>query len=104
VNILWTTRNTSTEGSQIQTKSPLYRRECQCHAQGVTVELTIDRSNDIPGPPEYVLTTDEIRDFQVLIKEETGVDLPVQEAWNRAIAVIALTRMLIGPMPEDPEM
>ncbi len=36
------------------------------------------------------------------MKAETGVELSDHDAWNRAIELIALMRMLLSPLPEDP--
>jgi hypothetical protein len=47
------------------------------------------------------LTPEEIREFRDLVASETGVELTAQEAWDRAIELIALVRMLIGPVAED---
>ncbi len=49
------------------------------------------------------LSPEEVSAFREIMREETGVDMSETEAWNRAIELIALFRMLIGPMPEDPE-
>jgi len=51
----------------------------------------------------YSLTPEDIREFQKLIATETGVQLSVQAAWDRAIELISLVRMLTSPLPEDPE-
>lgn len=42
-------------------------------------------------------------EFAELVRTETGVTLSDQEAWARATELIALFRMLLGPLPEDPE-
>lgn len=47
------------------------------------------------------LTPDDVREFQALVAEETGVQLSTQDAWNRAIELIAVVRMLVKPYPED---
>jgi len=47
------------------------------------------------------LTPEDVREFQAAVLEETGVQLSTQEAWNRAIELIALVRMLVQPYPED---
>lgn len=60
---------------------------------------TINRSTpDLPG---YSFTPEEIREFQAILREETGVEVPSGEAWNRAIELVALVRMLVAPYPED---
>lgn len=54
------------------------------------------------GNLPFVLTPSDIREFQRLIQEHCGVSLTETEAWNRATELVALYRMLIGPIPEDP--
>lgn len=67
-----------------------------------------DRAREIlPGlePTEMTgvsLTPDDVREFQRIVAEETGVQMNEHEAWGRAIELIALVRMLPGPIPEDP--
>jgi hypothetical protein len=53
------------------------------------------------GP--FPLSTEEVREFRAIVREVTGVDMSEHEAWNRATELLALFRMLIGPLPEDPE-
>lgn len=52
---------------------------------------------------ELPLTPEDIAEFREIVRAETGVLMDEGEAWNRATELIALVRMLIGPMPEDPE-
>lgn len=54
-----------------------------------------------PIPPQ--LTPEDVQEFKRLIKETTGHDLTDEEAWDRATELIALYRMFLGPIPEDPE-
>ena len=57
------------------------------------------------GPaPRYAfgLTEAEVRRLQDILPRE-GVDLTVEQAWARAIELLSLFRMLLGPIPEDPE-
>jgi len=54
------------------------------------------------GSMPFVLTPPDIREFQQLIQEYCGVSLPETEAWNRATELVALYRMFLGPIPEDP--
>lgn len=56
-----------------------------------------------PVASGYQLTSEEVREFQELIAQETGAQLSTQDAWDRAIELIALVRMLVSPLPEDPE-
>lgn len=63
--------------------------------------MTPDFSPDHHEPLN--LSQADIEEFKVLMRQECGVELENQEAWNRAIELISLYRMLIGPLPEDPE-
>lgn len=47
------------------------------------------------------LTPEDVEEFRRLVREETGYDMPYQEALNRAIELIALVTMLVKPYPED---
>lgn len=49
------------------------------------------------------LTPADVAQFRSLMQEECGELLTEQEAWDRAIELINLVRMLMGPIPEDPE-
>lgn len=61
---------------------------------------TIDAnaSDSIAGA---ALTPDEVDEFLALLREATAADVSEHEAWNSAIELIALVRMLLGPVPED---
>jgi hypothetical protein len=50
----------------------------------------------------FVLTPPDIREFQQIIEEHCGISLSETEAWNRATELVALYRMFLGPIPEDP--
>jgi hypothetical protein len=49
----------------------------------------------------FGLTQADVDEFRALIHRECGEDLNLQEAWQRATEVLALFRMLLGPLPED---
>ena len=51
---------------------------------------------------DLVLLHENVREFQQLMRKECGVELTLEEAWTRATQLIALYRMLMGPIPEDP--
>lgn len=51
-----------------------------------------------------MLGPEDIRDFQALVHKHCGVSLTDVEAWNRATALVALYRMMLRPIPEDPEV
>ncbi len=53
--------------------------------------------------PESGLSREKAIEFQWLVREECGVELSAEEAWTRASRLVALYRMLMGPIPEDPE-
>ena len=57
-----------------------------------------DRSSPASG-----LTRAEIREFQLLIEQSTGVHMEDATAWIRATQLVSVVRMLLGPIPEDPE-
>jgi hypothetical protein len=50
-----------------------------------------------------MLTPQDIKEFQALITQETGKSMDAAEAWARATELVTLTRVLMGPIPEDPE-
>jgi hypothetical protein len=41
------------------------------------------------------LTETEVRRFQTILREQCGVDLPLPEAWSRAIELLSLVEMLL---------
>ena len=48
----------------------------------------------------FGLTEPEVRRLQDILRRE-GLDLSMEQAWARAIELLALFRMLLGPLPED---
>jgi hypothetical protein len=50
-----------------------------------------------------ILSADDIAEFQSLLEREAGVRLDTSAAWKRATQLVSLVRMLLGPIPEDPE-
>jgi hypothetical protein len=52
--------------------------------------------------PAQALTPGEVESFRLLLQEECGLDLDVDQAWRLASKLIGLYRMLMGPIPEDP--
>lgn len=52
--------------------------------------------------PTLTLTEADVREFQEVMRKECGLVLDDAEARNRAIELVALFRMLLGPIPEDP--
>lgn len=43
----------------------------------------------------------EVERFRDIMGRECGVHLTSEEAWARAIELLALFRMMLGPLPED---
>lgn len=41
------------------------------------------------------LTDTEVRRFQVILREQCGVDIGLPEAWSRAIELLSLVEMLL---------
>lgn len=66
-------------------------------------QLTNPTEDRTAASSACTLSPEEVAEFRAIVKEDTGVDMSECEAWNRAIELTALFRMLIGPMPEDPE-
>jgi hypothetical protein len=63
-----------------------------------SLEDHVDSSDaSIPG-----LTRAKVEEFRALLEGECGLHLELDEAWKRAVQLIALYRMLMGPIPEDP--
>lgn len=49
----------------------------------------------------FGLTEAEVRRLQDILRRD-GLDLTMEQAWARAIELLSLFRMLLGPIPEDP--
>jgi len=58
----------------------------------------------ITATPRFALglTEVEVRRLQEIMRRECGIDLTLEAAWARAIELLALFRMMLGPIPEDP--
>lgn len=50
----------------------------------------------------FGLTYAEVNRLREILRRESGKDLTEEQAWARAIQLLALFRMLLGPLPEDP--
>ena len=65
-------------------------------------QLIADAPQD--GSPDrfaFGLSQADVEEFLELIHSECGEELSPEDAWNRASEVLALFRMLLGPLPED---
>lgn len=49
----------------------------------------------------FGLTPGEVERFRQIMRRECGVELSPEQAWARAIELLSLFRMLLGPLPED---
>ena len=49
----------------------------------------------------FALTHAAVEEFRELIHRECGEEMSPEAAWKRASEVLALFRMLLGPLPED---
>lgn len=54
-----------------------------------------------PARFAFSLSQADVEEFRELIHRECGEELSLEEAWKRASEVLALFRMLLGPLPED---
>ena len=54
-----------------------------------------------PARFAFGLSQADVEEFRELIHRECGEELSPEDAWNRASEVLALFRMLLGPLPED---
>jgi hypothetical protein len=50
----------------------------------------------------FGLSVTDVEEFREILRSECGEELSLSDAWSRAIEVLALCRMLLGPLPEDP--
>jgi hypothetical protein len=51
----------------------------------------------------FGLTPTDVEEFRAILESECDEKLSIEEAWSRAIQILALYRMLLGPIPEDPQ-
>lgn len=81
------------------------------HAGGMHASVTTDpvpgqllvptRQVGDPARFAFALSRADVEEFRELIHRECGEELSPEEAWKRASEVLALFRMLLGPLPED---
>jgi hypothetical protein len=62
---------------------------------------------DTLAPPpnghfSFGLTSADVEEFRDILRSECGETLGLEEAWSRAIEMLALCRMLLEPLPDDP--
>ncbi len=53
--------------------------------------------------PLIPITPTDVADFRRIVAEEFGVTLEEREAWGRLADLLTLYRIVLGPLPEDPE-
>lgn len=49
----------------------------------------------------FGLTETEVRRLQDILRREGGSEITLEQAWARAIELLGLFRILLGPLPED---
>jgi hypothetical protein len=64
--------------------------------------LARDR-DDEDGRFAFGLTALEVERLRGILSRESATEVSMAEAWGRAIELLALFRMLLGPLPEDPD-
>jgi hypothetical protein len=89
-------RDASTAGSQILTKSPLYRRDRQCHAGGVTANQNqiLTKDGATIGP---ILSPKAIAELKAIYRKEYGEDLSDTDAWAMGHRLVRLFTILTRP-------
>ena len=59
-------------------------------------------TSSVPQSP-IPLAEQDVAEFQTIMKESCAVELSTAEAWSRATELLTFFRMLLGPIPDDPE-
>jgi hypothetical protein len=49
----------------------------------------------------YGLTDRKVEELRAILREACGEDLTLEQAWTRAIQLVALFRALLGSLPEE---
>lgn len=52
----------------------------------------------------FGLTPADVEEFRDVLRSECNETLSHEEAWSRAIELLALCRMLLAPLPDDPSV
>ena len=60
-----------------------------------------DRIPGLENRYGFGLTEREVRRLQEILRREGQPEVTLDEAWARAIELLSLFRMLLGPSPED---
>ena len=74
---------------------PLQRTAKRRHAAVMTPR---EQSDTTYG---FGLTNVEVERLRLILCREASGDVPAEKAWARAIELLSLFRMLLGPLPED---
>jgi len=59
------------------------------------------RAHDLDNRYGFGLSEPQVRRLQEILQREGEPDVTLDQAWARAIELLSLFRMLLGPMPED---
>ncbi len=78
--------------------SPLRRLPQARHAFGMATSLTENRSHDRFA---FGLTDASVEELRAILREECGEELSLEQAWVRAIRLVALFRSLAGMAPKQ---
>jgi len=69
------------------------------------MSMALNTSNSqATGRFAFGLAPSDVEEFRALLQEEGGETISLDDAWSRAIEVLALCRMLLGPLPDDPSI
>jgi hypothetical protein len=60
-----------------------------------------DLAQDADKRYGFGLTEPEVRRLQDILRREGEAEVTLDQAWTRAIELLSLFRMLLGPLPED---
>ena len=51
-----------------------------------------------------LIVPEDVQEFQEILRRDFGEEVGEVEAWGRLSDLLTLVRMLLGPLPEDPNM
>ena len=61
----------------------------------------VDPAHETELRYSFGLTESEVRRLQDILRREGEPDVTLEDSWARAVVLISLFRMLLGPLPED---
>jgi hypothetical protein len=63
--------------------------------------MTYQHRDNLDPRYSFGLTPTDVEAFRDILLTECGEELSLADAWTRAIEVLAVCRMLLGPIPGD---